>query len=360
MSSRLIRWGILGCGRISADLCAAVSKSGNGVVKAVAARSAARSAGFAEAHGVERSYGSYEELLRDDEVDAVYVGTLNDDHVPTAVLSLDHGKPTLLEKPAAPSAAELERVLSAAAASGAFFQEAYWTRFMPATRKLRELIESGALGEISYVHADIGFVCDDPPDGRMYSPRHYGGGLMDVGVYPVQFATLAFGSGGPVDVQATGRLAATGVDAAGAAQLRFGCGGIASLSWSLLAESHEELLVVGSKGRARLAKPLHCSETLTVELAGGARGGHDLQQLSFPHPPATGAENYPNSQALVYQVEAVGEAIANGQKETADFTWQDSRRNVEIVEEIRRQIGVAFDVDDQNSAAQSADERGSG
>jgi len=311
---------------------------------------------FASASGEDiKAYGSYDELAADGDVDAVYVGTLNDTHVNTAIQFLEAGKAVLLEKPAAPTAAELDRILDAARANGAFFQEAVWTRFMPSVKYIRELLAEGALGEVSYLHADIGFVCDDGPDTRMMSPAHYGGGLMDVGVYPVQFGTMAFGSDVPVQVQATGQLGETGVDTAGAALCTFGGKGIASLSWSLLAESHEELLIVGSKGRVRLAKPSHCSELLTVELDQGARGGHVAEKLEFPFPPATGMENYPNSQALVYEVEGVSAAVLEGKNECAEFTWAESRRNAEIVEEIRRQVGIVFpDVDSKSDSQKRA------
>ena len=206
-----IRWGVLAPGGIAHDWAAALHARTASRVAAVGSRSLERAQAFAAEFGAERAHGSYEALVGDPEVDAVYVASPHSAHHDHAMLALEAGKPVLVEKAFARNAAEATAVIEAARARGLLVVEAMWTRFLPHLDVVRRCLEEGVLGEVVAVEADHGQLLH--PDGpeRMTEPALAGGALLDLGIYPIAFAHLALG--GFTAVQATGTLIDTGVDA---------------------------------------------------------------------------------------------------------------------------------------------------
>ena len=179
----MVRWGILGCGGIARRMAAVIPEARDARLVAAAARDKERAAVFAARFGADKAYGSYEELAADKEVDAVYVATIHPAHTAAVELCLRAGKAVLCEKPLTMSAREARRLFDLAEACGVPLLEAMWTRYLPAWRRARDLVQEGAIGELRSMQADFCFNSPYDPASRLYAPELGGGALWDVGIY---------------------------------------------------------------------------------------------------------------------------------------------------------------------------------
>jgi D-xylose 1-dehydrogenase (NADP+, D-xylono-1,5-lactone-forming) len=208
-----VRWGFLGAGTISTvALGPAVAAADGATLQAVAARSVDRSRALAQAHGARTAYGSYTELLADDDVQAVYIGLHNGGHRPWALAALAAGKHVLCEKPLGLTAAEVEEMAAAAAGADRLLVEASWYRWHPRVRLAQRLASTGEIGPVRHVSAGFAFAGVAPQSYRL-DPANGGGALYDVGCYAVSAVLWAFGQL-PIEVAAQLRLGPTGVDVA--------------------------------------------------------------------------------------------------------------------------------------------------
>jgi predicted dehydrogenase len=207
---RPIRWGILGAGGIAEKLGHDIGITPGNEVVAVAARDADRAADFALRHRALRSYGSYEALVNDDEVDVVYVSTTHPYHLAHSLLAIDAGKAVLVEKPVALNAHDARRLFEAAADADVFAMEAMWMRINPLVVRATELIAAGVIGDVHAVRFEFGLGVPFDPSHRLYDIDNGGGALLDLGVYPASFAYHFLGK--PDEVRTSGTLAPNGVD----------------------------------------------------------------------------------------------------------------------------------------------------
>lgn len=215
-----IGWGILGAGHISSvfaqDLAILPDEAR---LVAVGSRALNKATTFARDYGFARSYDSYAELVDDDEVDVVYIGTPHNDHYASAKLCLEAGKSVLVEKPLTVSAAEADELIALAQDRQLFLMEAMWTRTNPLIRKAAEIIKSGELGQLRHASASFGFAFAGEESHRLLNPDLAGGAILDLGVYPIHAVNLFLGE--PADLAAFGHFATTGVDAHTAAVLNY-------------------------------------------------------------------------------------------------------------------------------------------
>ena len=188
-----LRWGILGTGNIARTFASELQHIDEGVVSAVGSRSQSSADAFGDAHGVALRFDSYEALVECTDVDVVYVATPHPMHFANATLALDHDKPVLVEKAFTMTALEARQLVAASRAKSLFLMEAMWTRFLPHMVAVRQLIGDGALGEIVTVEADHGQWFSPDPTSRLFDPALGGGALLDLGVYPVSFASMMSG-----------------------------------------------------------------------------------------------------------------------------------------------------------------------
>lgn len=246
-----LRWGILGPGRIARQFCAGVQESlPDARVVAVGSRDAGRADAFGAEFGIPRRYGSYEELVADPEVDAVYVASPHSGHRDHCLLCIEAGKAVLCEKPFTINAAEAEEIVRAARARGVFVMEAMKTRFYPAMYRVRELLAEGAIGEPRMLHADFGFRTGFDPKGRLFDPALGGGALLDVGVYCVSLASMIFGE--PSQVTGLATKGETGVDEQAAMVLGYDGGQISVLSTAIRTSTIHEATIFGTDGYLRI------------------------------------------------------------------------------------------------------------
>jgi len=216
---------------------------------AVASRSLEKSRAFAQEHGIGRYYGSYEEMLSDDAVDAVYVCTPNGMHFENAKACLEHGKHVLCEKPFTENAGNARRLFELARAKNRFIMEAFWTKFLPSTARMFEIIESGEIGEVSYVSAGIGIWPDRARlEGRL-DPALAGGAILDLGPYTIGLPCMLFGYS-PKKVTSAVRMSDMGTDEFESVVMEFGGGKIASVFMSIGAVTPDNCATVyGTKGK---------------------------------------------------------------------------------------------------------------
>ena len=240
-----MRWGILGPGRIARSFLTGLAGSATEAAVAVGSRDVGRAKLVADEFGVPRAYGSYEELLSDGQVDAVYVALPNALHAEWSAAAAAAGRHVLCEKPLGGSAAEAEAMFGAAREHGVLLMEAFMYRFHPRTIRLAELVRAGEIGEVRLVRASFGFTVTDTANVRL-APELGGGALMDVGCYPVSVARLL--AGPPAAVTAVARWAETGVDETLAGTVDHAGGAVSQVSCSLDSSHHHTLQVIGSDG----------------------------------------------------------------------------------------------------------------
>ena len=326
MNAEPVRWGILGAGGIARRLSACFPAAPHNVGYAIASRSGERAAAFAREFDFPVAYGSYEELVADPNVDAVYIATPHPQHLPHGQLALRAGKPTLCEKPFTVNAAEARALIATAHASGVLLMEAMWTRFFPAYQRALALLAAGEIGALTYLSAEIGFRSRAGAESRLFDPHLAGGALLDVGVYPVALAADCFG-GRPMRMNALAHFGETGVDERLALQFGYAGGGIASLRCSIRDEMAGRAHLMGERGEITMHAPWWACQRLTVRHAGQA-----TQELDFP----AAAEGYE------YQLEEFARLLRAGERESARMPLAESLAIMETLDAVRAEIGLRY------------------
>ena len=250
-----VRWGFLSTANINDKLLPGARESGLVEVLAVASRNAERAAAYARERGIERAYGSYDELLADSDVEAVYVSLPNSLHVEWSLRALEAGKHVLCEKPLTRRPSEVEQAFDAAERAGRILMEAFMYRHNPQTARLAELVASGAIGRLRLVRAAFSFPLADAANVRL-DPGLDGGGLMDVGCYCVSGARLLAGE--PEQVFGRQVLSPSGVDELFTGTMRFPGDVLAQFDCGLALPVRDELEAIGEEGSVFLDDPWHC------------------------------------------------------------------------------------------------------
>lgn len=329
-----IRWGVLAPGGIARDWTAALHATTRARVVAVGSRSRERAQAFAAEFGVERAHGSYEALVADDAVDAIYVASPHSEHSDHALLALGAGKPVLVEKAFTRNAVEASAVIDAARARGLLAVEAMWTRFLPHIDVVRRCLEDGLLGELKTVQADHGQLLF--PDGpqRLADPALAGGALLDLAIYPISFAHLVLG--GFTDVRATGVLADTGVDASETVAVVGPQGAIATLASTMLAKTPCAASVSGTSGRLELDGWFY--QPNTVRLIDP--DDREIDRYETPR----------REHGLAYEAAEFARLLAAGKTEADLLPLDETLRIMQVLDDVRAQLGCAFPGEDQPAA----------
>ena len=326
MDAPQLRWGIIGPGWIAERFTASVQRHTSQRVVAVGSRNPDRSAQFAALHGIERSHGSYEELVADPGVDVVYVATPHNGHYPCARLALEAGKHALVEKPIGLNAAQAAEIAALASSQGVFCMEALWTFFLPKFDVIRQLFADGALGAVRMVSADHGehFTADH----RIMRPDLAGGPLLDLGTYPVAFANWVLGP--PASVLAAGQPHPAGVNGQASAILSDDAGNQAVLHTTILSNTPTTGVIAGSQGTLTIPGPFYQPGGFTVTAFDGAA-------------PLTYDEPQTAHDALHFEAAEVARCVSEGRTDSPLRPLTDSVATMRVIDEIRRQLGVVFD-----------------
>ena len=324
---------ILGAGGIANAMAKTVKgmEAGGEPVKlyAVAARSEERAQAFADKWGIERAYGSYEEMLCDERVDLVYIATPHSHHAEHATLCIEHGKAVLCEKAFAGNARQAQAVLDLAKEKGVFITEAIWPRYMPSRRIMNDLIAEGAIGEPVLLTAQFGGAIHHID--RIRLPELAGGALLDLGVYTISFATLLFGTD-VIGMESTASLMDTGVDQTENITLYYPGGKTAHLMNTVMAETENKCIVYGTKGWMAVEG---VTNPQRIEIYDRSHSGVPLRVAEIPEQ-ITGYE---------YEVRACMRALENGELECPEMPHEETMRVMRMMDALREQWGVRYPFD---------------
>jgi len=299
---------------------------------------------FATEHKIPHAYGTYEELVNDEKVDIVYVGTLHPTHVELAKLALQHGKHVLVEKPFTMNEAEAREVAQLAKQKKLFCMEALWTRFLPLIHKLVEIIKSGEIGTVRNVQVDLGFNKPKESNLRLYDKKSGGGGLLDLGVYLWTLSTLCLGSD-PISISTHSTLSEDEkVDISGTIRLAYEDGKQATLVYSFIAKIPCELIVTGSLGSIRTVGVCHSPTALKIK---NFIDGSERDELSsWPaYDPKVYAFRHRNALGLAHQAFHVQSCLEQGLTESPLYPLDETIKMMTAIDLMRKQVGVSYDCD---------------
>jgi predicted dehydrogenase/aryl-alcohol dehydrogenase-like predicted oxidoreductase len=341
-----LAWGILGTGAIASTLAANMAASRTGKVVAVASRDQAKADAFGEKFSVPNRHGSYEALLADPAVRAVYVATPHPSHAEWAIKACEAGKHVLVEKPMAVNRHQAEAIVEAAVANDVFLMEAFMYRCHPQTARLVELLRERAIGDVKVIQATFSFHAGFNPTSRIFSNAMAGGGIMDVGCYAASMARLIAGAAGgvdfanAVDVKAVAHLESTGVDGYAIAVAKFASptGDIlAQLSTGVAVNQENVVRVFGTEGNIVLRNPWVADRTGgdAGHLAVQKKGDKEPREVSMP---ATVT-------SFTMEIDTFGDAVAAGAKQAPSpaMSWADSLGNMALLDAWRASAGVVYD-----------------
>lgn len=325
---RPVRWGITTTGNIASVFTGELGLLPDAEVTAVGSRDAGRARQFADRFGIPRAYGSYAEVADDPEVDVVYVATPHSGHLEVAARCLRAGKAVLCEKPLTVNADQAAQLVGLARDRGLFLMEAQWMRCNPMMLALHDLVAGGGIGQLRTVVADIGFVADPDPRGRLLAPELAGGALLDVGVYPIGLAYHLLGV--PASIQAWSRLAPTGVDATDGLLLGYDDGAVAALSCSIDGVLPGRAAISGTEGWIEIAPSFHDRWSFTVHPAGAEPRIESVDLLGVGY---------------THEAIEVARCLREGRTESPLVSWEDSLATMRILDQIRSRIGVRYPED---------------
>jgi predicted dehydrogenase len=331
------RWGVVGTGFIAGMFAWDLGFTEEASVVAVGSRDLAKAQSFAEQHGPMRAYGSYEELVADPEIDYVYIAVPHSEHVRVAELAIRAGKPVLVEKPFTLNEKQARRLIDLARAEGVFIMEAVWSRFLPHMVKLREVVASGAIGDVVTVLADHGLRFDPAhPEHRLYDRSLGGGALLDLGIYAVSMVASFLDD--DLTVSALGTLTDTEVDGSTSAVFRDGAGRHGAISTSLWSELPNRASVNGTRGRVELGYNYMIPTDLRIVTFGEGNPAHGEQVEEFSGAVEGG---------LGWRFEAleVARCVREGRLESDVVPHALTLKVMRLMDEIRRQVGVHYDGD---------------
>ena len=318
-----LRWGIVGPGRIAEKVVEDFAQVDGARPVAVASRSQARAEDFARRHGLDRAYGSYAQLLADDDVDVLYVATPHSHHAAFALAALSAGKALLVEKAFTATSAGAAEVVDLARSRGTFVMEAMWTRFQPAVVRLRELVAEGAIGEVRCVQADLGVSRSFDEQDRLFALELGGGALLDLGVYVVSFAQMLLGT--PDSVTAVGSRFSTEVDAEASLLLGYADGRSACLTTSLRQALPGQARVFGTEGWIDVLPRFHHPQTIVLH-----RG--DAAPETITRPQLGGG--------YAHELIEVTACVQAGRSESAVMPLADTLAVQEVLQQAADQLGV--------------------
>lgn len=319
-----MKFAILAPGHIAHSMARAVSEIEKIECYAVASRDYGRAADFAGQWGFEKAYGSYEELAKDPQVELVYVASPHSHHYEHARLCLEHGKHVLVEKAFTVNARQAKKLIQLSEEKGLLLAEAIWTRYMPSRKMIDELLAEGVLGNVTSLTANLGYIL--PHVERMQSPELAGGALLDLGVYPINFALMAF-QGAVKEVNASAIMSPRGVDWMNSITLTFADGKMAVLHSDMLAQTDRQGVISGDKGYLEVQNINNCEEIRVFNLERKMTACYQVP---------------PQINGYEYEVLSCIKAIEEGRTECEEMPHSQILLVMELLDTIREQWGMVY------------------
>jgi predicted dehydrogenase len=329
---KIYNWAVLGCGKIAKKFSNDLKLLPNANLYAAASRDLQKAKDFAGELGFEKAYGSYEAMVADPKVDAVYVATPHSHHHEHALLCLNHKKAVLCEKAFAINKNEAEEMVACAKQNNAFLMEAFWTMFQPSFNKAMEIVQSGELGKLKVVRSDFAFNAPFDENKRLYNVNLGGGSLLDIGIYPVFAALTSLGK--PEMIKTFADFAATGSEESISMIFKYKNGEMANLTSSFAAFSPTQTEYWFEKGYMVLNPKWHAPTNITVWKDGG-----EVQTFPSEHKEGTGYQ---------YEAAHVMKCLDAGKIESDKMPWQLSLDLMETLDRVRIDAGIFYPDHDKN------------
>lgn len=323
--SQEFKWGILGTGGIARAFARDLTFLNNHIVAAVGSRTQEKAEEFAIEFPGCTAHGSYEKLVTNPEIDAIYVATPHPMHFTNTILALKAGKPVLCEKPFSINASQARAMVEASIENNVALLEAMWMRFLPHIHQVRKIITSGVLGDIISVTADHGQRLADQGIARLVEPSLAGGALLDLGIYPVSFAHMVLGV--PEKVQASAVMTDKGVDASTSILFTYASGAQAILTTTMIAQTPCRAVVSGVNGWLEIDRTFYNPTTMRVHL-------YDGTTTEYP-------SNY-QGHGLREQAIEFANIVSTGKFESEYLTHKHTLEIMELMDLIRDKIGLKY------------------
>ncbi|MDF2908456.1 MAG: oxidoreductase domain protein [Herbinix sp.] len=323
---RTVKWGIIGAGQIASKFATGLNSLDHTELAAIASRDLAKAKEFATRFHIKKAYGSYEEMIRDPEIDVIYIGTPHTEHKAHARLCIAAGKAVLCEKPFTLNYLEAWELIEFARCSDVFLMEAMWTKFLPTTRMVKQWINNKVIGEIKYMNISFGFRTEFDPHSRLFDPKLGGGALLDVGVYPISYV-IHLMEQLPDKISSNAYIGQSGVDELNVINLMYKEGMIASISSAINAPTGNDAIIIGDKGRIVIPN------FWTAERAEVYDENGKLVD-SFFHPFT--------SNGYVYEAEEVNRCILEGKKQSDIIPLNDTLDIMKILDSLRVDWGLVY------------------
>lgn len=332
-----LKWGIIGSGVITHALVKGLAESETGELNAVSSRTQESSNKWGEKYNLPKGkcYPSYDAMLADEEIDAVYVALMNNRHCELTVQAAEAGKHILCEKPLAMNHAEVLLMLEACRANKVFLMEAFMWRCHPGTAEWLKLIREGAIGDVRLIEAQFSFNMNGNPTGTRMINKLGGGGIMDVGCYTVSAARAIAGNAQgkdfaePIDMQGYGHVGETGVDEWATATMRFPGDILANLSCGVQLSQHNQIRIYGSKGHMIIPSPWFADGKAIISV------GNESREVAHSSPKSL----------YTHEVDMLGHCVREGRLEAyaPAMTWADSLGQQLTLDRWRKAVGVVFE-----------------
>ena len=320
------RWGILGAGRIAEKFCTALNFVEGSELYAVASRDKERAKAYADKFKATKWYDSYDDLIRDENIDIIYIATPNVFHHGLAMACMQQGTAVLCENPISINYRLSKQMIDQAKESHVFLMEGMWTSCMPFLEKIQQLIKEDVIGVPQYVSADFGFTAPVDFESRLFSKSLGGGSLLDLGIYPIFLATLILGE--PSVIQSVSKLTATGVDEYCNIVIQYPKGQVAHLLSTISFSTAIEAEIIGTKGRIAIQNPWFKATDFSVMLNDGTK-----HQFSIPHA-CNGFE---------HEIKEVMHCLDNDLLQSERMPHQLTLSISKIMEEVLKKAGVEFE-----------------
>jgi len=322
---KVYNWGIIGLGHIAEKFAADIGVIPNAKLHAVASRTAEKALAFGNKYNAIHTFGSYEELMACPDLDAVYIATPHPWHCENTLMCLEHNIPVLCEKPFAMNSKEVRKMVGLAKFQNTFLMEALWTRFLPTTQKVLDLIAVGAIGDINTVKADFGFKANMDPKNRLFNQGLGGGALLDVGIYPIFLACSLLGK--PTSISAEASIGPTNVDENCGMLLKFPNNKLAILHASIISKTKTEALIYGDKGIIQIHGRWHEPTSITLYPEDG-----EPQDFFFDF----------DSNGYKYEILEVQECLKKGLIESPEMSFDFSIDLMEVLDDVRMKAGIYY------------------
>lgn len=323
----MFKVGIIGAGWIAEKMAEALAPLEDYCVYAIASRSIGKATEFAGRWNIPKAYGSYEDMVKDNDVDLVYIATPHSHHFPHAMLALNAGKPVLVEKAFTANAAEAEELIETARSKGLFITEAIWTRYMPLSHKVKEIMESGIIGKPRVITATLCYMMEFKE--RILRPDLCGGALLDLGVYALNFARMYFGTD-IVKTVSNCHMGPTGIDLQECISLSYADGKMANLQAGTLCLNDRQGIINGTEGYIRVDN-INCPEVVEVY-----RNYELVERYVKPEDMVNGYE---------YQVIEARRCIEAGLPESPMMPHQETLDIMKQMDGLRKEWGVVYPMD---------------